>query len=36
MFRKRSKYGRFMLMRSDVEIKGKDWPAALKTLEAAY
>jgi len=23
-------------MRSDVEIKGKDWPAALKTLEAAY
>jgi hypothetical protein len=26
----------FMLMRSDVEIKGQDWPAALKTLEAAY
>jgi tetratricopeptide (TPR) repeat protein len=26
----------FMLMRSDVEIKGQDWEAALKTLEAAY
>ena len=25
-----------MLMRSDVEIKGQDWEAALKTLEAAY
>jgi hypothetical protein len=23
-------------MRSDVEIRGKDWEAALKTLEAAY
>jgi len=26
----------FMLMRSDVEIKGQDWEAALKTLEAAF
>mmetsp|Transcript_16607 Transcript_16607/g.28284 ORF Transcript_16607/g.28284 Transcript_16607/m.28284 type:complete len:189 (+) Transcript_16607:1584-2150(+) len=26
----------FMLMRSDVEIRGEDWPAALKTLETAY
>ena len=26
----------FMLMRSDVEIRGKDWEAALKTLEAAF
>mmetsp|Transcript_13183 Transcript_13183/g.20528 ORF Transcript_13183/g.20528 Transcript_13183/m.20528 type:complete len:174 (+) Transcript_13183:1597-2118(+) len=26
----------FMLMRSDVEIRGEDWEAALKTLEAAY
>ena len=25
-----------MLMRSDVEIKGKDYEAALKTLEAVY
>jgi len=25
-----------MLMRSDVEIKGQDWDAALKTLEAAF
>ena len=26
----------FMLMRSDVEIRGQDWDAALKTLEAAF
>ena len=26
----------FMLMRSDVEIRGKDWEAALTTLEAAF
>lgn len=25
-----------MLMRSDVEIKGQDWEAALKTLESAF
>jgi pentatricopeptide repeat protein len=25
-----------MLMRSDVEIRGQDWEAALKTLEAAF
>ena len=26
----------FMLMRSEVELKSKDFEAALKTLEAAY
>jgi hypothetical protein len=26
----------FMLMRAEVEMKIKDWPNALKTLEAAY
>ena len=26
----------FMLMRSEVEINSKDWPAALKTLDAAF
>lgn len=26
----------FMLMRSDVEINGKNWEPALKTLEQAY
>jgi hypothetical protein len=25
-----------MLMKSEVEIKAKDWPTALKTLEQAY